>query len=127
MRNDLSAETKQSFQVVALLATILVVGIHYKSDIPDLPDPHHATWNQLAQEFLFGGIARVAVPMFAFAAGVFYFRSDDGSLDSYQTKLKQRLRTVALPYFIISTIAFATWLLIARMEERPLDLDAIGY
>jgi len=127
VRKDLSAETKQSFQVVALLATILVVGIHYKSDIPDYANPHLATWNQLAQEFLFGGIARVAVPMFAFAAGVFYFRSDDGTFDSYRTKLQQRLRTVAVPYCIVSSIAFAAWLLIARIEGRQIELNAFGY
>lgn len=127
MRTDLSAEAKQSFQVVAFLATILVVGIHYKSDVPDLANPHLATWNQLAQEFLFGGIARVAVPMFAFAAGVFYFRSDDGSFDSYHTKLKQGLRTIGLPYFIIGTIAFAVWLMLARVGGRSVDLDALGY
>ncbi len=122
MHTDLSAEARQSFQVVALLATILVVGIHYKSDVPDFPDPHLATWNQLAQEFLFGGIARVAVPMFALSAGLFYFRSDDGSLDSYRAKIKQRTRTVAIPYLIVSTFAFAVWLLLARLQGRPTDL-----
>lgn len=64
--------------------------------------------------------------MFAFAAGLFYFRSDDGTLDSYRTKFQQRLRTVAVPYFIISTIAFVTWLLIAKFEGRQVDLDAFG-
>ncbi len=127
MRTDLSAETKQSFQIVALFATILVVGIHYKSDVPDVANPHLATWNQLAQEFLFGGIARVAVPMFALAAGLFYFRSDDGSWTSYRTKLQQRLRTIAIPYFIVSTIAFAVWLLIARAEDRVPELGVLQY
>lgn len=122
MRTDLSVEAKQSFQVVALLATILVVGIHYRSDVPDFSDPHLATWNQLAQEFVFGGIARVAVPMFALAAGLFYFRSDDGSLASYRIKLKRRLRTVALPYFIVASVAFAVWLLFARVGGRELEL-----
>jgi len=127
VRTDLSTEAKQSFQVVALLATILVVGIHYKSDIPDFSDPHLATWNQLAQEFVFGGLARVAVPMFALAAGLFYFRSDDGSLASYRAKTKQRLRTVALPYFVVSSTAFTVWLLIARVEGRQLELGLTDF
>ncbi len=122
MRTDLSTETKQSFQIVALLATILVVGIHYKSDVPDAANPHNCSWNQLAQEFLFGGIARVAVPMFALAAGLFYFRSDDGSWASYQTKFKQRLRTLLVPYLIVSTFAFVVWLLFAGVEGRAIDL-----
>lgn len=106
---DLSTEAKQTFQVVATLATILVVGIHYKSDIPDGPVFSAASWNELGQEFLFGGVARVAVPLFAFAAGLFYFRSDDGKFGTYVTKLKQRLRTVAIPYLLIGLLASATW------------------
>jgi len=123
VRTDLSIQAKQSFQVVALLATILVVGIHYKSDIPDFPSPRDATWNQLGQEFLFGTLARVAVPLFALAAGLFYFRSDDGSLASYRRKLTQRARTVALPYFIIASLAFAFWLFADWLTGRQFELS----
>ena len=122
MRNDLSIEAKQTFQVVALLATILVVGIHYKSNVPDYPDPALATWNELAQEFVFGGIGRVAVPLFAFAAGFFYFRSDDGTLACYRKKLQQRLRSVLFPFFIIGSIAMTSWLVVRRIEGNPVEL-----
>jgi surface polysaccharide O-acyltransferase-like enzyme len=122
VRNDLSIHAKQSFQVVALLATILVVGIHYQSDVPDQPSPAAASWNELAQEFLFGGIGRVAVPMFALAAGFFYFRSDDGSLATYRKKLHQRSRTVLFPYFIFASIAMAAWLAARRLEGDSVDL-----
>jgi surface polysaccharide O-acyltransferase-like enzyme len=122
VRTDLSTEAKQSFQIAALLATILVVGIHYKSDVPDTANPLNCSWNQLAQEFLFGGIARVAVPLFALAAGLFYFRSDDGSWTSYQTKFKQRSRTLLIPYLIVSTFAFVVWLMSAGVEGRAIDL-----
>lgn len=123
MRNDLSFEAKQTFQIVAFLATILVVGIHYKSDVPDGPDPSLSTWNELGQEFLFGGIARVAVPLFAFAAGFFYFRSDDGSLACYRNKLRQRARSLALPYFLVSSVAMTSWLVVRRMEGSPVGLS----
>ncbi len=122
MRHDLSTEAKQSFQIVALLATVLVVAIHYKSDAPETISPLQATGNQLAQEFLLGGIARVAVPLFAFAAGFFYFRSDDGSLASYCKKLKQRTRTVWIPFFIVGSIALASWILVRRLEDDPVEL-----
>ncbi|MFK8111122.1 MAG: acyltransferase family protein [Rubripirellula sp.] len=122
MRSDLSVEAKQTFQVVALLATILVVGIHYKSDVPDFADPANATWNELIQEFLFGGIGRVAVPLFAFAAGLFYFRSDDGTFATYRKKLSHRTRSVFLPYFIIGSIAFTSWLMVRRFEGNPVQM-----
>lgn len=122
MGNDLSVEAKQTFQVVALLATSLVVGIHYQSDVPNSPSPAEASWNELAQEFVFGGIARVAVPLFAFAAGFFYFRTDDGSLATYRKKVTQRVRTVVVPFFIIASIATASWLIIRRINGHPADL-----
>ncbi|WP_197454275.1 acyltransferase family protein [Stieleria varia] len=121
MRPDLSTAAKQTFQVVALLATVLVVGIHYKSDIPDSDSVAMATWNQLTQEFLFGGIARVSVPLFAFAAGFFYFRSHDGSLACSIQKWRQRGRTVALPYFLVASLAMFSWLMIRRISGESVD------
>ena len=125
--NDLSSEAKQTFQVVAFLATILVVGIHYKSDIPTSSDFDGATWNQLAQEFFFGGIARVAVPIFAFASGFFYFRSDDGSWRTYRHKLKQRCRSVLIPYLIVGSLAMASWLIVRRLEHDPVHLTILEF
>ncbi len=124
---DLSVRAKQTFSVVTLLATVLVVGIHYKSNVPSHPDAAMASWNELAQEFCFGGIARVAVPIFAFAAGLFYYRSDDGTLACYRAKLAQRFRTVAMPYFIVGSIATVVWLLVRRGEGKPIDLTAIEF
>lgn len=120
VRTDLSVQTQQSFQVVALLATMLVVGIHYKSDIPDFPSPRDASWNQLAQEFCFGGLARVAVPLFALAAGLFYFRSNDGTLGRYRRQLASRARSIGVPYLLISSIAFACWWLAGYWQGRQL-------
>ncbi|TWU60166.1 hypothetical protein Poly51_04410 [Rubripirellula tenax] len=124
VKHDLSPEAKQTFSVVGLLATVLVVGIHYKSDVPDQPFASLATANQLAQEFVFGGLARVAVPIFAFAAGLFYFRSDDGTFASYKTKLAGRTRTVLIPYFIVASVAMLFWLFVRRAEGKPIDVTA---
>lgn len=124
---DLSVRAKHAFSVLGLLATLMVVGIHYKSHVPDHPNPSMASWNQLAQEFWFGGIARVAVPVFAFAAGLFYFRSDDGSWASYRKKLNQRFRSVAMPYFIVGSVAMVFWLLFRRLEGKPIDLTPVQF
>ncbi len=120
---DLSIEAKQSFMVVNLLATALVVGIHYKSDVPDNPNIAMATWNQLGQEFWFGGIARVAVPIFAFVAGLFYFRSDDGSFATYRRKLGERGRSVGIPFFTVASVAMVCWLLVRSGEGKPIELS----
>ncbi len=117
MKPDLSTAAKQTFQVVSLLATILVVGIHYKSAIPQSQDFMSASWNELLQEFWFGGIARVAVPLFAFAAGLFYFRSDDGSWTCYLKKTYQRFFTVLIPYLIVGFIATLAWGAVRVVEK----------
>jgi surface polysaccharide O-acyltransferase-like enzyme len=118
-RPDLSPEAKQTFQVLAMLATILVVGIHYKSDIPDVVELSGSTWNELGQEFVFGGLARVAVPLFAFAAGLFYFRSDQGTLDCYCKKLKQRCRSILIPYLIVGFVATLALLVLKLLQGEP--------
>jgi surface polysaccharide O-acyltransferase-like enzyme len=119
---DLSERAKQTFKVVAFLATILVVGIHYKSDIPDSADVNVATSNELAQEFVFGSMGRVAVPLFAFAAGLFYFLSDDGSWASYRKKLASRIQTVAVPYFLVASLAMTFWFFVRRLDGRAIEL-----
>jgi len=121
--NQLSTQAKQSFQVVALFATVLVVGIHYKSAVPNHSDPGLASLNELAQEFLLGGIARVAVPVFAFAAGLFYFLSDDGTLATYRKKLRQRCRTLLLPYLIVGSVAMLFWAVVRVFEGKPFGME----
>ncbi|TWU26209.1 hypothetical protein Pla52o_00620 [Novipirellula galeiformis] len=125
VRTELSAEAKQTFQVVALVATIFVVAIHYQSAAPKSAAIEHATANQLAQEFLVGGVARFAVPMFAFAAGFFYFFSDDGSLRTYLRKLRQRLRSVLTPYLIIGLGATLCWMAIRYVEDKPYEMTSL--
>lgn len=127
MPADLSKHAKETFQIVGLLATVMVVGIHYKSDVPDSPGLGDATWNELLQEFWLGGVARVAVPMFAFTAGLFYFRSDDGTFRCYRRKLSQRCRSIAFPYFIVASVAMTSWLLIRRMRSEWLDLQPADF
>lgn len=122
--DDLSTPAKQTFQVVALSATILVVAIHYQSAAPKSPDCAVANWNELSQEFICNGIARVAVPLFAFAAGLFFFRGHDGSSAVQERKLKDRCRSVAMPYFIIASIATSAWLMVRRLESDPVQIDS---
>ncbi|MEM0925617.1 MAG: acyltransferase [Planctomycetota bacterium] len=123
MASELSSTAKQAFQVTSLFATVFVVGIHYKSDVPDLSFADRETINELLQEWLFGTVARVAVPLFAFAAGLFYFRSFDGTWNNYVTKLRTRTRTVGIPYFITASVAITCWLLVQRLRDVPLQFS----
>jgi len=123
LRTELSAETKQTFQVVALAATVLVVAIHYGSAYPTSSATGDASINEFIQAFLTSGIARVAVPLFAFAAGFFYFLSDQGTLECYLKKLRQRCRTLLLPYLTISAVGILAWLFVRQGEGNPVPLS----
>lgn len=120
-QQDLSQRVRETFQIVALLATVMVVGIHYRSAGIGA-SVSASTWNELMQEFVFNGVARVAVPLFAFAAGFFYFRSYDGSITCYRKKLVQRCHSVLIPFWITSAIAVLTWVLFRCLEGKPIDV-----
>ena len=124
---DLSKRAKQTLQIVGLCATVLVVGIHYKSDIPDSPVFAEATWNEIAQEFWLGGVARVAVPLFAFTAGLLYFLTFDGTFSCYRRKLGQRCRSVLFPYFIVGSVATVCWLAVRASRGEGAELTIGGF
>ena len=111
-----SESLQQAFRVIGLWATVLVVLIHYRTATVAA-----GGLSGTAQEFLANGIARVAVPIFAFAAGYFYFVSATGSWDDYCRKLSQRSRTVLLPYLLVSLIAFSCWGIMQCLTHQPIE------
>lgn len=77
-------------------------------------------------------MTEVAVPIFFFISGYLYF-NDFNSLNDYAKKVKKRVRTIVVPYFIWS---FLNWLyfavithipvMSARMNMKPVKLDLIN-
>ncbi len=112
-----SEHLQKSFRLVGLWATVLVVLIHYRS--ADTVGNGLQGW---AQEAIVNGVARVAVPLFAFTAGFFYFRSATGTLQNYFSKLRQRARTVALPYLLMSLLALTSWAALRMLAGTPITL-----
>ncbi|WP_417744910.1 acyltransferase family protein [Rosistilla oblonga] len=113
-----SQELKQSFRTASLWATALVVLIHYRSAAAT-----GGNLNGWLQEILINGIARIAVPVFAFAAGFFYFLTFTGSYNNYLAKLRQRAASLLVPYLLISLIALASWSTIQMMLGKPTQLE----
>ena len=52
--------------------------------------------------FISQGIARIAVPIFFIISGYLYFLSYKNTREKYMTKTKKRIRTLILPYLLIS-------------------------
>lgn len=99
-----SVELSNSFRISNLIATILVVAIHYNS-IHHIETTNGITINYYIQEFVTQGIARIAVPFFSFASGFFFFISFN-SLSDYIPHISKRTRTILVPYIIACTLIF---------------------
>jgi len=100
VRKDLS----HTLMVANLLATVLVIAIHYTSKY-FISIEHSVSRNYWIQEFLSNGIARVGVPFFALVSG-FFMAKNVGKLCDYQMNLKKKARTLLLPYVIGSALIF---------------------
>ncbi|WP_153557724.1 acyltransferase family protein [Roseimaritima sediminicola] len=120
----LSDQLQKTFRLAALMATVLVVLIHYRSADTLGHDLQGGGLQGWGQEWLVNGVARVAVPLFALAAGCFYFVSFSGSLRDYLQKLSKRVRTVAVPYLLMSTLAVFSWLALRYATATPVEADA---
>ena len=99
--NDLS----KTFYVANVLATILVVSIHYHTK--DFIPPLTVNANYWIQEFLTNGAARVAVPVFALISGFLFFCKYNGISD-YGTNLKKRVHTIIIPFILCNLIVYVS-------------------
>lgn len=100
----ISQKLSDSLRVANLLCTLLVVAIHYNTK-HDMDLVNGFTWNYYFQEFLTNGIARIAVPFFAFATGFFFFLSYKNT-SSYPLAMKKRVQSILIPYVLASTLIF---------------------
>lgn len=100
----------EAFRNASFIAIMLVLAIHY-GDLTT-PEITHGSVNYFIQDFIQNGIARAAVPLFAFISGyLLCYKSD-----SYATTLHKRMRTLAIPYVISSLFALICYIAIHRGE-----------
>lgn len=101
----------EAFRNASFIAIMLVLAIHY-GDLTT-PEITHGSVNYFIQDFIQNGIARAAVPSFAFISGyLLYYKSD-----SYVNLINKRMRSLAIPYIISSLFALACYIAIHRSES----------
>lgn len=98
----ISQKHSDGFRGANLIATILIVAIHYNSKMYITPS-ELGGWNYLVQEFITNGIARIAVPFFALSSGIFYYYNYCG-VSSYIKQCKKRFWSLLVPYVVGSAI-----------------------
>lgn len=97
-------DTSRGLMVANLIATILVIAIHYNSKGHIQPEDT-AGWNYLFQEFTLNGVARIAVPFFAMLSA-FFLAAQIENQTRYSAILKSKAKTLLLPYITASTVIF---------------------
>ncbi|MFB4543009.1 acyltransferase family protein [Enterobacter hormaechei subsp. steigerwaltii] len=101
----------EAFRNASFIAIMLVLAIHY-GDLTT-PEITHGSVNYFIQDFIQNGIARAAVPLFAFISGyLLCYKSD-----SYAAVLHKRLRSLAIPYVISSLFALLCYIAIHRSDS----------
>lgn len=111
----------QTFQIANLIATCLVISIHYNSKM-HIPISNMGDWNFLIQEFITNGIARIAVPFFALSAGFFFFLKYK-NIQDYKSNIRKRYSSLVIPYLIACSFIFVIdYIHFGILKELPYTL-----
>lgn len=106
MNNYLSYKLK----ILSFLCIILVVFIHTSFSVST--DAFKYNNYAFLQYFISEGIARIAVPLFFIISGYLYFFNLSNIKYDYIQKTKKRIKTLIIPYLIVSSICFLFYFLI---------------
>lgn len=102
----------EAFRCASFISIILVLLIHY-GDLTT-PEITHGSVNYFIQDFIQNGIARAAVPTFAFISGYLFSYKSVG----YGTLIEKRFRTLFIPYVISSIFALVCYIVLHRAENH---------
>lgn len=97
-------------RIVSFLSMLLVVILH--ANVMDLS----IGLSRYIQETLTEEITRIAVPLFFLISGFLFFIHCDGSNIFFKEKIVRRLRSLVVPYLILTIIGGITWAF-AKKEE----------
>ena len=118
-----------ALMIANLIATILVIAIHYRSKVLLTPNTL-INYNYLFQEFFTNGVAKISVPFFAMISGFFLVEKLGGKA-AYISVLKNKAITLVLPYVIASSVIFVCLETLKTLSKNQhhdsLDLLNIGY
>lgn len=119
MMNNISVQTSQKFRFVSTLSMIAVVFIHAKFIM--------SRWEACMDTVTIMGrvsdivqfsiseiLCRLAVPLFFLISGFFMAYHNDGSIQTYISRIKSRVRSLFVPYLIFSVF----WLVISMCTDR---------
>ena len=113
---NISHGASSSFMIANLIATVLIVAIHYSSK-GSIDTSFGYDVNYIVQEALTNGFARSAVPIFALLSGYFTIKMV-ATFNEYRLTLLNKFYTLLVPYLIASTILFLTFFVYEYISIR---------
>lgn len=121
MIDNISAQTSQKFRFVSTLSMIAVVFIHAKFimsrwDIYMDTDTTIGRISDIVQFSISEMCCRLAVPLFFLISGFFMAYHNDGSIYTYISKIKGRVRSLLVPYLMFSIVWLAILMFANRIE-----------
>lgn len=119
MMNNISVQTSQKFRFVSTLSMIAVVFIHAKFIMSrwETCMDTGAIMGRVSDIMQFSIseiLCRLAVPLFFLISGFFMAYHNNGSIQTYISKIKSRVRSLFVPYLIFSLL----WLVISMCTDR---------
>lgn len=109
--------TSNKFYNLNFVAMVAVVILHSQNVSNRINDFKPSQWNYYFQIFISDGIARVAVPLFFLMAGFFFFNQNVIMEPSdFLAKGKKRIKTLLVPYLLVSLFAIAFFLLLQSLQ-----------
>ena len=96
---NVSIETSNKLKNMALLCSVLVVGIHVR-----WPHDDEFSLGWFGYHFIKDGVARIAVPFFFVVSGFFLARHFDEP-GWWRREVGKRIRSLAIPFYLWSLIA----------------------
>ena len=123
---EISKKLSGSLMVANVIATILVIAIHYNSK-GKIDISTGISINYLIQDFITNGLARVAVPFFALISGFFLYPKLV-EISGFKGVLSNKKSTLLLPYIFASVLIYvsATAIQFVLNPEQPRDLSVLN-
>jgi peptidoglycan/LPS O-acetylase OafA/YrhL len=116
------AALSRKLKAISFLLIVLIVIIHTSTTNIEIEGVQYfrtSSPTYLFMEFITGGIAKSAVPLFFVISGYLFFINLRFSFDQLTTKWKRRLKSLVVPYLLWSAIGIAVLL---AMEIPPWSL-----
>ena len=102
-------EFSDQLRKTSLLSIFMIIGIHsYNLTYLDATaSPAISSWTQWIQEWISNWLFRIGTPTFMVISGYLFFWSFLPTLQSYKSKLVKRVRNLAIPFLLWSSLGMA--------------------